>query len=128
MRKRLLICVTLVLACCSHGAPNPTQVLVDVGITNATNPVLFAIDRSTNRVVVTAQTGGAYVAVLAYRDLTIGANRWLLWHTEYHETNRIVMVPVEIHFVQPPTRRDISQLLNDFVPGALPDEFTFLKD
>jgi hypothetical protein len=102
MRKRLLICVTLVLACCSHGAPNPTQVLVDVGITNATNPVLFAIDQSTNRVVVTAQTEGKYVAVLAYHDLTRGTNRWLLWHAEFHETNRTVRAPVEIYFVQPP--------------------------
>jgi hypothetical protein len=127
MRKPSLICAALVLTCCSHGAPNPTRVLTDVGITNATNAILFAVDQSTNRVVVTAQTEGEYIAVLAYHDLTRGPNRWLLWRTEFHETNRIVGVPVEIHFVQPPTRNDIGKLLKDFVPGAGPDEFTFLK-
>jgi hypothetical protein len=127
MRKHLLICAALVLSHCSHGAPNPTQVLTDVGITNATNAVLFAVDQSTNRVVVTAQTESEYIAVLAYHDLTGGSNRWLLGHAEFHETNRTVGVPIEIHFVQPPTRRDISKLLKDFVPNAGPNDFTFLK-
>lgn len=127
MPKYLLICAVLAVAYCSHGAPNPPQVLMDVGITNATNAALFAFDQSTNRVVVTAQTGSEYLAILAHRDSTTKTEHWILSRADFEETNRTVGIPIEIHFVQPPTRRDISRLLKEFVPEAGTNEFTFLK-
>ena len=125
MRKHLLICAALVLACGGYAAPSPSKVLSDVGITNAVNASLVALDKPENRAVVTAQQGTNYVAVVAYRSHWSGTNRWILARAEFRINGRGVWVLGRRNYPRPPGRQDIAKLLEELFPGQPTNGFAF---
>ena len=125
MRKHLLICAALVLADRSYAAPSPSQVLLDVGITNAVNASLVGLDKPENRAVVTAQQGTNYLAIVACRSDSSGTNRWMLARTELRIDGRGIWVLGRRQYPRQPSRQDIGKLLGELFPTGQASEFVF---
>src|SRR5262245_61894240 len=125
MRKHILFWAGLILACHSYAAPNPCQVLSDVGITNVSNASLIAIDTPGDRAVVTAQQGTNYVAVVAHRGSSSGTSRWLLSRAQFKFSDRCVWKLGRRDYPRAPTKQDIAELLGEICLGDRTNEFTF---
>ncbi len=127
MRKHFLMCAALVLVGRCYAAPGPSQVLLDLGITNAFNASLVALDKPENRAVVTAQQGTNYLAVVAYRRGSSSTNRWMLARTELRIDGRGVWVLGRRDYPHPPSKKDVSKLLRELFLGEQENEFLFTE-